>query len=176
MLTTKLKKILSSHSFLGCALVAIASCFAYYFPLLGRVAGSVAANTAPIICGVLIGAVSVLSTMLMVIYPALGERKITLGERYQKLMKSLPGLTTEIRDDTLVSVFLTACVLVLYGSTQIERLSLVDKYYDVVMFLYSDVMIVSGVIMFIAALDVVRCMFSLFSIVHVIFSYEKDQN
>lgn len=173
---TMRRKILSCHSVAVLSIGAASCGAAYFFPATGRIAGMVAANTAPIVCGVLIGAVSVLSSVLMVIYPALSERKSSLGARYNSIINIIPIYTDEIRDDTVVSVLLTAGVLVLDASTKIDRLPIIDQYYIFVTFLYSSFMMFSGIIMFLAALDVVRSMFSLFTVVHRIFGYSKDSD
>lgn len=172
----RLKSILSSRSILYVLSIgAASSCAVYYYPSIGRIASSVAINTVPIACGVLIGAVSVLATVLMVIYPALSDRRASLGSKYHTINAMMPSLTSEIKEDTVVSVVLAALILILHASTQVDRIDIFDEHVRIVQYLYSDAMVVASVVIFMAALDVVRTMFTLFSIVHTIYAYDKDK-
>lgn len=72
-----------------------------------------ALGVVPIACAVLIGAIGVLATVLASVYPAIDGMKDSLGDRGVRILVAIEATTKEIRENTLLAIYLAAFVYLL---------------------------------------------------------------
>lgn len=156
---------------LNCGLLAISALLVSYFPLVWETISNHSAVMLPITCGILIGAIGILSTVLVSIYSTIIDLSAELKGNGFSLLSKLEIVVSEIKQSAVLSVVLTFFVYCLgVLSPVVKAMDLAQRFGTELACAKYAILLYVSLVMFWLALDVVRSMFTLLAVAHSVYS------
>lgn len=155
--------------------LSVAGIIVFLWPAIGSGVSFHVASLAPLVCGLLIGAVGVLATLLSVVYPAIVRLKDQLSDSGAVVLEAISQTTAEIKDNTLFVLYLTALVYSVNIASPLVSHSLINSQlpcFEYLRGVKNTVMLASLFLYIVAVIDVLKAMFTIIAVAHGIFYKE----